>query len=71
MRQLIIILLFFTQSLLAQTDKYLSIGKNDQLYSTIYSGDREFIVHVPKSENKEINSTVLPLPPKPPTGTPT
>lgn len=23
-----------------------------------------------KSENKEINSTVLPLPPKPPTGTP-
>ena len=23
-----------------------------------------------ESENKEINSTVLPLPPKPPTGTP-
>jgi len=61
MRQLIIILLFFTQSLLAQTDKYLSIGKNDQLYSTIYSGDREFIVHVPKSENKEIKSETYPV----------
>lgn len=61
MKLLKILFLLFTQTLYGQTDKFVTIGKYEKFHSSILDSDREIIVHVPTSENKNIKSESYPV----------